>query len=720
MKAIFPEFKSKLSPQKIILFLMASWLSASALINWVNHSTPSYFTLRYAGLEGSLSLLLVWIFFSLAFWGILSNRSSIKDNIDFIGRFLFFSWLLFSSTMVSHMDSTSALTMLAIINLIALLLARDIFRSAFKTGRLIDLILSLGGLTLIAFNVILVPWMNLVTDISERLAVDSELLVAYVIAYLGLCFMIGWLLHQDIEIFKNSWFIPLIMLMVALLQIVVLGRILAARYQSLSTPTYDFNLFAQMFHNMTKTGRPITTLERNMPLSHFKVHLSPIFYLLLPVYLLVRDPAALNVAQGFIVASGIIPMVLIAKHFGFSKKLQFAFCLIYFVSTAFLTSNFYDLHENVFLVPLLFWLIWAIEKKNKRGLFFFTLLTLMIKEDAALYVWALAAFILLDRKMIREGITMFLASGIWFILAVSYLNTFGDGAMTGRYESLIAIPGLSLLAVPYAVWRNPGFILSQIFQPSKLSYFFQMLAPLGFMPLLHRKLSPWVLLIPFLVINLMVDYPFQSDMRFQYNYGSYTLLFYMAMLFIASYVSPEKSNYLCPSPSRHQLIFSKGTPGKDHDKTDSPTENPKGFQPIFSRRMSLVPRVLIILAIASGSLFSWYHLKEYEKYPRELIENREELTHMKAAMDRIPKDASVLASSFLTGYLYEREALYDVTYNLTWDSYYLADYIVLDLRPYYEVDQEHFLSRFLNDGYETQVHLDQQIIVLKNSQKSSP
>lgn len=717
MKAIFPQFRSKLSPQKIILFLMASWLSASALINWVNQSTPSYFTLRYAGLEGSLSLLLVWIFFALAFFVILSNRSGVKDNIDSIGRLLFFSWLLFSSSMVSQMNSTSALTMLAIFNLMALLLARDILRSAFKTGRLIDLMLSLGGLTLIVFNLILVPWLNLLTDISERLAVDPELLVAYVIAYLGLCLMIGWLLHRDIEIFKKNWFIPLIMLMVALLQIFLLGRILAARYQSLSTPSYDFNLFAQMFHNMAETGRPVTTLERNMPLSHFKVHFSPIFYLLLPAYLLMRDPVVLNVAQGFIVASGIIPMVLIAKHFEFSKKLQFAFCLMYLVSTAFITSNFYDLHENVFLVPLLFWLIWAIEKNTKLGLILFTLLTLMIKEDAALYIWALAAFILLDRKMIREGITMFLASGIWFILAVSYLNTFGDGAMTGRYESLIAIPSLSLLAVPYAVWRNPGFILSQIFQPSKLSYFIQMLAPLGFMPLLHRKLSPWVLLIPFLLMNLMVDYPFQSDMRFQYNYGSYTLLFYMAMLFIAGYVSPERSKDSRPPKTPRQPIFSKRTQPKDQDKGETHKTDLKEVQPVFSRKMSLVPRILIILAIASGSLFSWYHLKEYEEYPRDLIENREELANMKAAMDRIPKDASVLASSFLTGYLYERETLYDVTYNLTWDSYYPADYIVLDLRPYYEIDQDHFLSRFLNDSYETQVHLDQQIIILKKTHK---
>ena len=54
------------------------------------------------------------------------------------------------------------------------------------------------------------------------------------------------------------------------------------RVYSFSTPTYDFGIFAQMFHSMRTTLLPITTVERDGALSHFAVHVSPIYYLLLP------------------------------------------------------------------------------------------------------------------------------------------------------------------------------------------------------------------------------------------------------------------------------------------------------------------------------------------------------------------------------------------------------------------------------------------------------
>ena len=49
------------------------------------------------------------------------------------------------------------------------------------------------------------------------------------------------------------------------------------RVLSFSTPTYDFGIFAQMFHQMRATGLPNTTLERDGLLSHFAVHVSPIY-----------------------------------------------------------------------------------------------------------------------------------------------------------------------------------------------------------------------------------------------------------------------------------------------------------------------------------------------------------------------------------------------------------------------------------------------------------
>lgn len=50
------------------------------------------------------------------------------------------------------------------------------------------------------------------------------------------------------------------------------------RVYSFGTPSYDFGIFSQMYYNMKESGFPMTTIERDGPLSHFCVHVSPIYY----------------------------------------------------------------------------------------------------------------------------------------------------------------------------------------------------------------------------------------------------------------------------------------------------------------------------------------------------------------------------------------------------------------------------------------------------------
>lgn len=69
------------------------------------------------------------------------------------------------------------------------------------------------------------------------------------------------------------------------------GHIGCLRYLGYLAPNFDFGVFTQMFHNMRESFLPMTTCERNGLLSHFAVHISPVFYLLLPFYALFPSPA---------------------------------------------------------------------------------------------------------------------------------------------------------------------------------------------------------------------------------------------------------------------------------------------------------------------------------------------------------------------------------------------------------------------------------------------
>lgn len=663
-----------------LFILLAAWLSASSVLLLSNRSNPDYFTLAFAALPGLFPLLLGTggfgaLYYFLAFGrrgsGTNSPDASLQGAQAVAGRLLFLSWLVFAFLVLDRQTATLPAATLLILSGTSLILARDVYRSAISTRALPDIGLGLAGLALFALNLKAVPWEPFKAEVFVNLGIESEAILPLLIAYLGILFMLYFLFSQQLTFFRQPYAVPLVMLFAMTLQIVLSGRILYARYASLSTPTYDFNLFAQMYHSMAETLAPVTTLERNLPLSHFKVHISPIFYLLLPFYALFRTPAVLQVLQGVVVGLGILPMLLIAREFRLSVKTRVALCIIYLGSAAYITSGFYDLHENAFLPVLLLWLIYFLEKRKTFGIVVFTVLTLLVKEDAALYVWALAAYVMLEYRMVKTGLVMLLGSASYFLGALVYLKEYGDGAMTDRFDSLIGVPGWSLLAVPYAVFRNPGFVLAKISGEGKLTYLFQMLAPLSFMPLFSRRLSRWILLVPFLLMNLMVDYNYQYDMRFQYNYGSYTLLLYLALLFLRDL----------------------------------------GAEPFKGR--AEIRTALLVVAMASGLLISAYHLADYERYPEYLKSNRTQLATMKAVMDRIPDDASVLASPFLTGYLSGREILYDLEYNVHGSSYYRADYIVVDLRPAFRDYHETEITQFLLDGYTIETNFTDQIMVLR-------
>ena len=100
------------------------------------------------------------------------------------------------------------------------------------------------------------------------------------------------------------------------------------RVRSFCAPTYDFGIFAQMFHSMKTTGLPITTVERDGALSHFAVHVSPIYYLLLPFYMVVPKPETLQVLQAAVLASAVIPLYKIGKRYGLPPFARTALCAL--------------------------------------------------------------------------------------------------------------------------------------------------------------------------------------------------------------------------------------------------------------------------------------------------------------------------------------------------------------------------------------------------------
>ena len=208
-------------------------------------------------------------------------------------------------------------------------------------------------------------------------------------------YILFWLyfIHENGELFDrvNPGRKTVVVLGVAaaLISCIVISVITCLRYKTFSSPNYDFGLFVNMFHNMRESGLPMVTSERDRLLSHFAVHISPIYYLLLPFYWLFPSPLTLQIGQAAALMLGIIPVLLLAKHYRLSGRATAAVSVLYAFYPALSTGCFYDIHENCFLPLFLLLTFWFFESRHPVLMYLSAVCVLAVKEDAAVYVMLL-------------------------------------------------------------------------------------------------------------------------------------------------------------------------------------------------------------------------------------------------------------------------------------------------------------------------------------------
>ena len=404
------------------------------------------------------------------------------------------------------------------------------------------------------------------------------------------------------------------------------------------TPTYDIGIFSQMFYSMATHGTPITTLERQVgALSHFAVHVSPSYYLMLPFYMIWPEPATLQVLQAVILASSVIPLWLIGKHHGLCAPARALLCAVLLSYPAFAGGTYYDMHENCMLTPAILWLLYALDKDKLWLVALSALITLGVKEDAAVYVAVVALYALLRAALKKDGRGTIIGGAllgvslVWFFATTSYLASKGDGVMTYRYSNFMYDGKGSLITVIKAVLLSPMKAIYECTDPEKLEYIKLTMLPLLCLPLVTRRYERLVLLIPYILINLMSDYQYQHSILFQYNFGSTACLMYLVAVNVAD---------------------------------------------IPWKRVGIAA---LSLALAFGVGYFYQQVKpiadtviEYDQKYRDWYDGIED------TLDTVPDGASVTATTFYTTYLSQRDVIYDLGY-CTREQMLSTDYIVLNL-----------------------------------------
>ena len=374
------------------------------------------------------------------------------------------------------------------------------------------------------------------TTISVPLSVGLCLVLCAVVAYSDLK-------DLDLKIKNRTLYIAVAVMLV--LMTAYIGAACIVKYNNYNVYGYDHGIFAQMFHNMKETGQMVTTYERNELMSHFKVHFSPIFYLLLPLYMIFPSSQALLIINGFIIISGIVPLMFLCKRFKLSDISTLLFCVCYAIYPTFIGNGLWGLHENAFLAPLILWLFYFSEKDCTLGAVIFAVLLLCVKEDAAMYLAIIALYYIVSGKSLARNFILLALSLLCFGAVTMLMQKYGLGVMSdSRFGNYIGEDG-SLFTMIRSVIENPSFTLAQVFTTDKLLFLLQMFMPLCFLPFLGKKPARLILFIPMLLINLMTRYSYGYDIYFQYTLGSAAILFYLSVAAYSEMGEKRKKTLIC-------------------------------------------------------------------------------------------------------------------------------------------------------------------------------
>ena len=459
----------------------------------------------------------------------------------------------------------------------------------------------------------------------------------------------------------------------------IIALITSLRYMTFSSPNFDFGIFVNMLHNMKETELPDVSCERDVLMSHFAVHISPIYYLLLPFYAIFPSPLTLQIGQAVIVASGVIPVLFLCRKYRLSGKSSMAVVFLYAFHPALSTGCFFDIHENCFLAPLLLWMFYFFECNHYIPMYVFAVCTLAVKEDAAIYIVIFSLYLLFSKRNVLHGTVLLITALIYFAVALEILqktsadyaalyanqtpNPSIDGPMLNRFENLIFEKEDGLLGAIKTVFLNPGFLLTQLFQTGgntwdKIVYFFQMLLPLSFLPFLTIKTSRLLLISPIL-LNLMTNYSYQYDIGYQYHFGILAFFVYVSIMNLAELRNSVRKNLL-------------------------------GFA---------IAACLCFYIVYIPSNLTYYH--------KTWKENREIYLQMDEILATIPQDASVACPGFILPHVANRREVYELYYHGNEGD---VDYVILDAR--FSVDEKQ-MEEFLNQNYFVLQEYEGLLIILK-------
>ncbi|MDP2728066.1 MAG: DUF2079 domain-containing protein, partial [Dehalococcoidia bacterium] len=312
------------------------------------------------------------------------------------------------------------------------------------------------------------------------------------------------------------------------------------KYQSGHSYIWDLGIFDQVIWNTAQGHFFETSIYGHG--SYLGEHLSLILSAFAPLYIVWSDVRLLLVVQSFYMAAGAVPIYLLARRNlrSGTGALLLAVSFLLFPNIAYV--NLFDFHPETLLVVLFPWAIYFLHEGRDRPFLIAAGLSLLVKEDVALLVFALGLYAAFVKSRRCMGIGLAVLGLAWFAaaiyLVVPYFRGQGYGFLD-RYSHL----GSSATEIVFNLVLSPMSTMRLLFAPEKLHYLSQLLSPVAFLPLISPTLAG--IGLPILVGNLLSNFPLQYSIFHQYSI-SLGPIFFASSVTAITRLSSWAKGFLCP------------------------------------------------------------------------------------------------------------------------------------------------------------------------------
>jgi uncharacterized membrane protein len=312
------------------------------------------------------------------------------------------------------------------------------------------------------------------------------------------------------------------------------GHLSVAVHDGYGTGGYDLGIFDQGVWLLSRFHAPfVTVMGRNL----FGDHTSFILLLAVPLYWVWPRPQALLVLQTGLLAAAAVPVYLLALRRSASVLIATGLAAAYLLNPALQNGNLEQFHPEAFLVLALAVAIYGAVESKPVLLTVGVVASLLVKEDAALFIIPLAVWVYFRRNR-GWGLRIGLGAAAWMVFAYTVVINTVLGTMS-FYANRIPFGGVDgLLKTPFA---HPVGFWRYTRSDGRLFYLWQMGAAFGF----GFVVAPELAAIGVLSVaeNVLSTFPYMHHILYHYSMAIVPVLA-LGTVFAVVSLSPGLRRYL--------------------------------------------------------------------------------------------------------------------------------------------------------------------------------